>query len=194
MFFRSMTAAAALCALAVSTPTLAKSKSAAQFVPDAIAGDIGEIEMGQLAQSNGGSADVKAFGQTLMTDHTAAKNEMTDLAKRNKYPVPTQAKADARKEFKRLQGLKSAAFDREFVRHMISDHRKDVAAFQSFADGNKGEAADLARKQLPTLKKHLQTAQQLGSSPGEGAASGTVGAPTSGPNTKEPPMKPSSRM
>ncbi len=171
MNLRSTATAVILSAVAaLATPALAKSEKS--FVRDAIRGDLGEIEAGQLAQEKAASPDIKAFGKTLADDHTQARDEMTNLAQQMKLKVPTKANADATCEMKRLQTMQGAAFDREFVKHMVKDHRKDVKEFQKFSQAGKGPAADLAKKQLPVLQKHLQMAEQLGSSPGEGSAAG----------------------
>lgn len=90
--------------------------------------------------------------------------------------VPVKATADAQREMKRLKAMKNAAFDREFIKHMVKDHKKDIREFQQFSNSATGPAADVAKKQLPVLQKHLQTAQQLGSSPGEGSAIGAKGS------------------
>ena len=40
---------------------------------------------------------------------------------------------------------------------MVKDHKKDIAEFQDQADSVSGPTADMAAKQLPTLKKHLES-------------------------------------
>jgi putative membrane protein len=145
-------------ALVVATGAQAQSKSA--FVRDAIQGDLGEIELGQLAQDKAGSADVKAYGQMLATDHKTALDEMTTVARTLNESVPTKPKADAEKESQKLSKMTGAAFDREFVKHMVADHRKDIKEFEAQAKGS-DEVAKTAQKQLPVLRKHLEQAQAL---------------------------------
>ncbi len=68
-----------------------------------------------------------------------------------------EAKAEARK----LERLSGPAFDREFARYMVTDHRKDIADFEKAARSRDRATAALARETLPDLRKHLKTAQQL---------------------------------
>ncbi len=52
------------------------------------------------------------------------------------------------------------AFDKAFVKHMVSDHKRDIKEYEREARKN-GAAAEYANAQLPTLRNHLQTAQSL---------------------------------
>jgi putative membrane protein len=50
----------------------AKDKPSETFLKKAIEGNFAEVSMGDLAQKNGQSDDVKSFGKMLSTDHAAA--------------------------------------------------------------------------------------------------------------------------
>jgi putative membrane protein len=56
--------------------------------------------------------------------------------------------------------MSGPAFDREFVRYMIEDHRKDIHAFEATKVGLRPDG-ELARQTLPALRKHLEMAEQL---------------------------------
>jgi len=56
--------------------------------------------------------------------------------------------------------MNGAAFDRMFAEHMTKDHKKDIAEYQKEAKA-KDAAGEYAGNTLPTLKKHLDTAQSL---------------------------------
>ncbi len=130
------------------------------FLTDAIKGDNSEIQLGQLAQTKAASKGVKDFGQTLVTDHGKAKDQASTLAQQANMTVPTEMKPEAKSELQKLQGMSGAAFDKEFVSYMVQDHKKDIAKFQQEANGS-APVADMAKQQLPTLKKHLDIAQGL---------------------------------
>ena len=130
------------------------------FLTDAIKGDNGEIALGQMAQQKGASQDVKDFGQTLVTDHTNAKQQAAALAQQAGMTVPDGMKDEQTAEQTKLEGLTGAAFDKEFARFSVDAHQKDIAKFQQQANGT-GPTADLAKQTLPVLQKHLQVAQGL---------------------------------
>jgi putative membrane protein len=130
------------------------------FLQDAIAGSLAEVQLGQLAQQNGGSADVKSFGQTLVTDHSKAMEEASALAQSMSVQVPTEPTPEAQQEYQKLQGLKGPEFDKEFAEHMVSDHEKDIKKFEEQAQGA-DQVAQFANATLPTLKTHLDMAKKL---------------------------------
>jgi putative membrane protein len=147
-------------ALAPQFASGAAPDSAKDFVADAIKGDNSEIMMGQLAEQHGGSQGVRAFGQTLVTDHGKAKADMVKLAASMNVTPSADPKPEAKKEYDRLAKLSGAEFDREFIKGMVEDHRKDVAAFEKEAKAGHA-ASKIAADQLPTLKKHLEMAENL---------------------------------
>ena len=140
--------------------TAASAKPNQAFLNDAIQGNLAEISMGQLAQKNGGSDGVRSFGQMLVQDHSAANEKAMSLAQTEGVTPPTAPKPEAKQEYDRMSKLNGAAFDKEFAKHMVADHKKDIAEFQAQAKGT-DDVASFAKDTLPTLQKHLQTAQSL---------------------------------
>lgn len=138
-------------------------KSPQDFIKDAIQGDNSEIMLGQLAQQKGGDQKTKDFGQTLVTDHTTAKQQAESVATSLGVTPPDQPTQEANDERSKLGTLSGADFDREFANYMVTDHQKDIQEFQDEAGSSKGPASDLAKQQLPVLKKHLSMAQSLAS-------------------------------
>lgn len=131
-----------------------------QFLKQAIQGDNSEIQLGQLAENQGASQGVKDFGRTLEQDHTQAREQAAQVAKQVGVTPPQAMMPEARQEKAKLSRMHGAAFDREFARYMVNDHKKDIRKFEQQAAG-KGPTAQLARQTLPTLKKHLKMAESL---------------------------------
>lgn len=156
--FLACTAFAIGCAIASS----AAAQSDKQFLSEAIRGDNAEISLGHLAAEKGGSDGVRAFGQTLATDHAQGKKEAAALATNLEVKVTDGIGQEAQQEIEKLRGLSGQDFDKEFVRYMISEHEKDIAAFKAKAGEGDRPASALAKKTLPVLQKHLQLAQSLG--------------------------------
>jgi len=131
------------------------------FVTEAMKGDNSEVALGNLAQQKGSSAGVKDLGKMLVTDHGAHKQVVADLAQKANVPVTNDLNDEAKAEQKKLEGLSGAAFDKEFVRATVEDHQKDIAKYEQEAKSGDAQTAAMAKTTLPTLKKHLQTAQAL---------------------------------
>ncbi len=149
--------------LTSSTQVAFAAKSPQEFIKDAIQGDNSEIMLGQLAQQKGGEK-VKTFGQTLVTDHTLAKQQAGDVAKTLGVAPPSDPMTEAKDEEAKLSRMSGKDFDREFAAYMVTDHKKDIAEFQDQASANNGSASALAAKQIPVLKQHLQMAEAIATS------------------------------
>lgn len=149
-------------ALAMATAASPASADTTEFLNKAIRGDNSEATLGALAQSRGHSAKVRAFGAMLVRDHRRAKLQAVPVARRHHLPVSAAMAPEARAERARLQRMHGAAFDREFARYMVEDHRKDIAEFEKeVASRDPADVRALARQTLPALRKHLATARAL---------------------------------
>jgi putative membrane protein len=96
----------------------------------------------------------------LQQDHSQARDQAEAVARRMGVAGTREMAPEARAEERKLRRLSGPAFDREFVRYMVQDHRKDVHEFQEQSRG-RGPDAQLARETLPTLRKHLAMAERL---------------------------------
>jgi len=69
-----------------------------------------------------------------------------------------------------FEKLKGAAFDRRYAHETVAGHQKAIAQYKQEAEnGQNTELKAYATQVLPTLEKHLQSAQAL--TPGKGKAS-----------------------
>ena len=145
---------------AADTSPITLSDADKSFLEEAIKGDIGEVQLGQLAVEKGQSAAAKSFGQTLVTDHGMHKDKLVALAGRAGMSAPTEPAKEAADNYKQLQAVAPAKFDAVLKGIMVEDHQKDIAKYQKQAEGT-GPLADLARETVPTLQKHLELAKAL---------------------------------
>jgi len=135
-------------------------KKDAEFAVKAADGGMLEVKLGQLAQSNATNADVKKFGQHMIDDHSKANSELQSLAQQKDISIPGTLSDDNQKKYDELAKKTGSDFDKAYCEFMVRDHKEDIDAFQREAD--KGEDAELkswAAEKLPTLKHHLQMAE-----------------------------------
>ena len=154
---------------AAGDKTAKATKAQKKFLDEAIEGDLSEVNIGKLAQQNGESQDVKQFGQTLEQDHGQHLQQAQQMAQQMGVTPPTQPSAKEKKMYERLSKEKGARFDKAFARAMVMDHKQDVAKYEREAKA-KGPLSSFAQQTVPTLQKHLQTAQSLENA---GAATGS---------------------
>jgi putative membrane protein len=143
-----------------NTATTTVSAADQAFLTDAMKGDNSEVALGKLAQQKGAAQGVKDLGTMLVTDHGAHEATLATLAGQTGVATTDDLKDEAKTEETKLNGLSGAAFDKEFVRATVEDHKKDIAAYEKEAKGT-GPVATMAQQTLPTLKKHLETAEKL---------------------------------
>lgn len=151
---------AASALIGAHSSAIAADKASQTFLTKAIEGNLAEVQMGELAQKNGQSAEVKSYGQMLQTDHSAANQKAMEAAKALGVNAPAEPNAKQKSEYDRMSKMSGPAFDKAFAQHMIADHKKDISEYQ--AEAKKQDAAGkYAMDSLPTLQKHLEKAQSL---------------------------------
>jgi len=158
---RILVAACAVAAIANS----AFAASDQSFLKKALEGDNSEVALGAMAEQDGASADTRDFGRMLNADHSAAKIKALPVARAHGLADTDEMSPEAKIESMKLRRLHGAAFDREFARYMVKDHKKDISDFEKQAKTGDAATAGLARDTLPDLKKHLQAAEKLSANP-----------------------------
>ncbi|HEX8151237.1 MAG TPA: DUF4142 domain-containing protein [Pyrinomonadaceae bacterium] len=133
-----------------------------KFAMEAAMGGMMEVELGKVAASKGASDEVRQFGQRMVDDHSKANAELTQIASGKGMTLPTAPDAKHQAEMRKLSALSGEKFDREYVKMMLKDHRKDVPAFEKEANGGTdAELKAFAASTLPTLREHLQMIQRI---------------------------------
>ncbi|MCU1322953.1 MAG: hypothetical protein JWM43_2602 [Acidobacteriaceae bacterium] len=103
------------------------------FLRKAAAGGMAEVQLGQLASEKAQGEDVKAFGQKMVTDHTALNEQMKPIAESKGVSAPKKLSKDDQAEYDKLNGLSGAEFDTEYLTYMVKDHHKDLKEFTEAA-------------------------------------------------------------
>src|SRR3954468_17316284 len=113
-----MTLKAAIAAAAfvtVAGSAFAQSPNDAQIAAIVVTANQVDIDAGQLAETKGSNAQVKAFGKQMVTDHTGVNKQATDLVtklgvKPEDSPTAQSLKSGGAENVKQLKQLKGAAF------------------------------------------------------------------------------------
>jgi putative membrane protein len=164
-------------------PGMRRSSSADQtFVKKAAEGGMAEVELGRLAAEKGSSSEVKQFGQKMADDHGKANDQLKSLAQTKNITLPTDLNAKDKALRDRLSKMSGAAFDRAYMRAMVTDHTKDVNEFKTEAkSGADADVKSWASNTLPTLETHLKMAHDAN------RAVGTSGTLPKSPKTPKTP-------
>ena len=127
-----------------------------------------DIDAGKLAASMGSSAEVKAFGQLMVTDHSGVNKQATDLAGKLKVtpednPTSKSLKAGGDKNIANLKTLKGAAFDKAYVDNEVAYHQAVLDAVDKtlIPSAQNAELKALIVKVRPAFVAHLEHAKKL---------------------------------
>ncbi len=145
----------------VTTP-VAVNEDDAKFVTEAANGGMAEVELGKLAQQKGQHADVKAFGEMMVKDHSAANDELATLAKTKNITLPATLGTEEQKLKDELSKKSPGDFDKSYIEDMVKDHEKDVKLFGDASKNLKDtDLKAFVDKTLPTLRSHLEHAKSV---------------------------------
>jgi putative membrane protein len=159
-----------------------------KFMMEAARGGMLEVQLGQIAQQKASSQAVKDFGKRMEQDHTQINKELGDIAKARNVSLPTDL-GNEKKTVDRLSSRTGAAFDKDYMRFSVTEHRKDIREFEREEKG--GMDSDLkafVTKTLPTLREHLRMAEETEKGMGGKQASSPTGA-TQSDTTQPSPGK-----
>jgi putative membrane protein len=133
-----------------------------KFAMEAAMGGMMEVELGRLAAQKGASDEVRQFGQRMVDDHSKANEELMRIASSKGMTPPAALDAKHQAEMQKLSAMSGEKFDKEYVKMMVKDHKKDVGEFEK--EASRGADPDIkafAASTLPTLREHLQMIQRI---------------------------------
>jgi len=163
-----LTRKTALALIALAVPVMgfgadALSHSDSSFLKDAEEAGLYEIEGSKIALQKASDAQVKAFAQQTIDDHTKANQEVEALASQKGLKLPTSPSVAQKAKLKTLEHWTQSGFDHHYADGVgVSAHKDAVKAFtKASTDAKDADVKALASKTLPTLQHHLEMAQQL---------------------------------
>jgi putative membrane protein len=165
LFFAAALASAAVTAALAQAPGRPND---AQIAHIAYTADTIDIKAGQLALQKSQNAQVRAFAQDMVRDHTAVNDKALALVKKlgvepqdndTSRALTRQAEAETR----RLEGLNGAAFDKAYAEHEFAYHRQvnDAVRTTLIPAAANPELKGLLETGLKIFEGHQQHAEQL---------------------------------
>lgn len=141
----------------------ALNKADQKIVMDMARANMAEIEAAKLAVSKTQNADVKAFAQQMIDDHTKALNDVTQLAQDKGVTLPAEPGSKHKALVAKLSKMEGETFDRAYMAQAgVSDHTKVHAMLaRDQARANDPDVKALAAKMLPAVDQHLNTAKTM---------------------------------
>jgi len=147
-----------------------------------------EITLAKDAQRQG-TAKVKDYASTLITDHQSADKDLTAFAKAHKLTTipadkPTtdaerQDDKDMTQQMAKLKTLKGADFDKAYLNMMVSGHDKELTKIDvEISSATDPDFKNLLQGVKPVLQRHADQARDLMKSPQASADEPTKALPS----------------
>ncbi|AYF86758.1 DUF4142 domain-containing protein [Pseudomonas sp. DY-1] len=152
-----------LCAVLALAPSVqAKDEISPQdFVGQASAASLAEVESGKLALQKGTSEEVKTFARMMVDDHSAANEQLQALASKQDLKISEAPSLTEQAKAKILQMRGDASFDKAYANNQIEAHKAAVELFHTAANSEDETIRDFASRMLPKLEEHLKMVQSL---------------------------------
>lgn len=128
----------------------------------------GEIQQGEVARTRASSAEVRAFAEMMVRDHTAALARARDVfARANITPrdnnLSTTLRNGAQQTASALSGYSGAEFDRNYMRTQVDMHDWVLRTIDTSLLPSAGstQLMRMLRDARPGIAAHLERARQI---------------------------------
>lgn len=155
--------AVALMLLTFSNLSMAEDEiSAQEFIDQASAAGMAEIQTANLALEKAQSVEVKNFAKKIISDHTNLNEELKRLAKKKALPLADEASMMDRVKEKALETREGESFDEGYANNQVSAHEEAVELFRNAAANIQDKDLNMfAKTKVPILEQHLKMARDL---------------------------------
>jgi putative membrane protein len=141
--------------------TAGEAKIDRDFIQDQLSDGNAELELARLAQERATRPEVKEFAQMMARDHETAGGELKQIANKHNVQMDTGEQKEHNDLRERLSKLSGAEFDREYMEAMVEEHEEAVNEVERQQNADNPEIRQWASKTVPTLRQHLERAQQI---------------------------------
>lgn len=122
----------------------------------------GAKEMGALAAAEGENSAVRSYGQTEISAHTSALNELRTLADDRDYKLPSNMDVEHIAAKVALDSKSGRNLDSMYMNMQVYDHIQMVGIMQDeIADGNDETLKNYAQNFLNTADDHKRMADEI---------------------------------
>jgi putative membrane protein len=143
----------------------------AQIAGIVVAANTVDIEAGKLAQSMTKNAQVKAFAEQMVTDHSGVNKQAVALVTKLKVTpqesdLSRSLKQSGNDNLAKLKTLKGKEFDKAYVDHEVAYHQAVIDALDKtlIPNAKNAELKETLVKVRPAFVAHLEHARHIAAS------------------------------
>lgn len=131
------------------------------FIKNGIEGGRTEIKASELAKKNSTNPRVISFADMMITDHTAATNELKNIQSAKLVDVAPGITSEHQVKIDSLAAKTGVAFDKAYMTMMVADHESAEKLFAEATNNTSNMIQDFSRKLLPKIQMHLDSAKAI---------------------------------
>ncbi|HSC81195.1 MAG TPA: DUF4142 domain-containing protein [Chitinolyticbacter sp.] len=133
-----------------------------EFIAQAGASGLAEVEAGRLALKKSDSEGVKQLANMLIDDHTKANERLNTVAALKNLSLPREPTPQSRQHLAKLQKKSGKEFDDAYLRQQREGHEKAIALHRHQVQaGGDADLRQYAADTLPVIEGHLKHIQTL---------------------------------
>jgi putative membrane protein len=134
------------------------------FIENGLEAGLAEINASKLAVTNSKNPRIINFAKMMITDHIKAADELEKIGISKRVTEGDTVSAVHKKMIKDLSSKLGLIFDGAYMQMMVSDHQYAIKLFTDAAQSKSEDIQRFAKKTLPTLKMHLDSAKAIAAS------------------------------
>lgn len=132
------------------------------FLKSAMQGALFEQQAAKTVAERAQNEQVKEFAQTLQEQHKQAAQQYRQAAQQQQMEIPNQMENWQQELVRSMRQMDPQALETCFLFSVVGNHHKDILMHRWAAEkGRKEQVKQVATRQLPTLQRHLQRANQI---------------------------------
>ena len=161
-------ALATLTALQAETAPATAPPNDAQIAQIVVTADSVDVDYGNLAVKKTKNAEVKAFAETMIRDHSAVNAKAAALAKKlgmtpEASDTSKSLQSNGEKETAKLKAMHGAEFDKAYIDNEVAYHESVIGALDKvlLPNAQNAELKALLETGKPIFESHLEHAKTL---------------------------------
>jgi len=120
-----------------------------------------EVRLGKLAESKASDPEVKKLASLMVTEHSAANEQLKELAAGVGLILPPDINNEQKALIDGLSELSGSDFDKRYVEVLMDAHMHAITVFETEVKEGTGSLRDWAKNVLRTIKRHHHAAMSL---------------------------------
>ncbi len=134
------------------------------FIQNGIEAGHTEISASLAAESRSKNPRVIAFAKMMIADHTMAGDSLNQIRIKELVDKPDSINQAHKKAIDSISKFTGSEFDKAYMQMMVGDHIGAVKLFTDASSNRSNTIQKFAKKTLPTLQMHLDSAKAINAS------------------------------